>query len=63
MCLMGGGSSKPPPAPQRDDAAVQNAALEARRRAYAARGRASTNVTGSGDLSPAPGAQKVLLGQ
>ncbi len=61
MCFF---SSPSPAPPRRDDAAVQQAALEERRRAYAARGRASTILTGGlGDASPAPVAAKALLGQ
>ena len=48
--------------PQRSDPSVV-AAAEAERRRAALAGRAQTILTGpQGDLSPAPTAQKVLLG-
>lgn len=51
-------------APAKSDAEVQAAALLERKRAAAARGGASTILTGGqGDVSTAPISRKVLLGE
>ena len=52
-----------PPAPKRSDTEIQAAAEAERRRARAARGRASTLLTGGqGDPNSAPVSAKTLLG-
>lgn len=66
---MGGFSSSPtpppPPAPpERDDAEVQEAALQERLRQARARGRAANILTGGqGVTDPVPTARKKLLGE
>lgn len=53
----------PPPAPKRSDADIEAAAEFERRRVRAARGRASTLLTGGrGDTTSAPVSAKTLLG-
>ena len=65
MCFFSSPSLPPPPPPPKpSDTEVKSAALAERQRAYRARGRASTILTGGlGDLSPAPIVAKFLLGQ
>lgn len=71
MCIFGGGSSPaipppppppaaPPPPPVRADAPVQQANLDARRRASLSSGRSSTILSGA--LGPATTTKKSLLG-
>lgn len=61
--LFGGGSTKVEKTPTRSDSEVQSAALAARKRLLAARGRASTIRTGGlGVTGSAPVAVKRLLG-
>ena len=60
--LFGGSAPPPPPAPKRSDAEIQAEAQGARRQRSLAKGRASTILT-KGDVTNAPTAKKVLLGE